>query len=180
MEYVTNICNVDPKRLKYLDECHFVSRHLWKRRAISPINTKVRVVASEDISSSYTLTLMTNISLEANIPWVAALREDSNTQFDFVKYVIECAENGYIKEGDILICGNASVHFSIDTYDILVELLDKAGAHLIFLPAYSPELNPCELVFAYAKSTIRSSRNKNRMLWGNILHVLLTLKKELN
>lgn len=31
------------------------------------------------------------------------------------------------------------------------------GVQLVFLPAYSPELNPCELVFAQIKNIIRSS-----------------------
>lgn len=32
---------------------------------------------------------------------------------------------------------------------------DKVGVAMVFLPAYSPELNPCELVFAQLKSNLR-------------------------
>ncbi len=36
------------------------------------------------------------------------------------------------------------------------ELIEQAGAELFFLPPYSPDLNPIELIFAKAKQLLRS------------------------
>jgi len=43
--------------------------------------------------------------------------------------------------------------------DILHIVLEFFGVHLIFLPAYSPELNPCELVFNVVKAHVRNYRD---------------------
>lgn len=36
--------------------------------------------------------------------------------------------------------------------------LNAAGVHLVFLPTYSPELNPCENCFGEVKGRLRTSR----------------------
>jgi transposase len=50
-----------------------------------------------------------------------------------------------------LIVDNAAVHYGTDINEIVIFALESVGAKLIFLPAYSPELNPCELCFAIVK-----------------------------
>jgi transposase len=50
---------------------------------------------------------------------------------------------------------NASVHVGQDSADLVLDLLASNGVFLLFLPAYSPELNPCELVFAALKNALR-------------------------
>jgi transposase len=37
------------------------------------------------------------------------------------------------------------------------QAIRKAGAHLLFLPAYSPDLNPIEQVFAKLKHLMRNA-----------------------
>jgi len=54
---------------------------------------------------------------------------------------------------------NASVHNSQETLPMLLAILNVIGARLIFLPRYSPELNPCELAFAQSKRFLRTHRN---------------------
>lgn len=44
----------------------------------------------------------------------------------------------WLREGDTVIMDNLSPHTSIPT----VEQIRKAGAQVLFLPAYSPDLNP--------------------------------------
>ena len=56
------------------------------------------------------------------------------------------------------LCDNASIHFAAEVALPLSELFDTAGVRLVFLPAYSPELNPCELVFAQVKNGLRRRR----------------------
>jgi hypothetical protein len=64
---------------------------------------------------------------------------------------------GALQDGDFLICDNAAVHVGADSQQDLDKALGDAGAKMWLLPTYSPELNPCELVFARIKNFMRSS-----------------------
>lgn len=76
------------------------------------------------------------------------MRENSNTQFDFLAFLTYLVEHNHLTAGDYLVCDKATVHVGSSTSDLVFELLASAGVTLVVLPAYSPELNPCELVFA--------------------------------
>jgi hypothetical protein len=62
-------------------------------------------------------------------------------------------------EGDILIMDNAAVHGSSDTLELLLDLLKLFGIRLVYIPVYSPEFNPCELIFAQVKCYLRTHRD---------------------
>jgi len=76
-----------------------------------------------------------------------------------------------LKEGDYLVCDNASVHTGGDMRPLLETLMDIKGIRLVYLPTYSPELNPCELVFSKVKNLLRSNRGGQRW-WIEILKSL--------
>jgi putative transposase len=56
-----------------------------------------------------------------------------------------------LKPGDIVIIDNLGSHKG----KRVRAAIRKAGAHLIFLPKYSPDLNPIEQVFAKLKHLLR-------------------------
>lgn len=58
-----------------------------------------------------------------------------------------------LQPGDIVILDNLSSHKS----KAVRSAIRKAGAHLIFLPKYSPDLNPIEQVFAKLKHLLRKA-----------------------
>lgn len=53
--------------------------------------------------------------------------------------------------GDIVICDNLSAH----KVSGVRTAIEKAGAHLLYLPAYNPDLNPIEMAFSKLKSRLR-------------------------
>lgn len=53
-------------------------------------------------------------------------------------------------------------------------LLTSSGVHLYFLPKYSPELNPCELIFGFLKDHLRHWRDDSRF-WLEIIKALSTI-----
>jgi transposase len=57
-----------------------------------------------------------------------------------------------LKPGDVVIWDNATFHKSTR----LAEAFEKANIGLVFLPPYSPDLNPIEHFWATLKSAIRS------------------------
>ena len=58
------------------------------------------------------------------------------------------------RQGDIVIMDNLGSHKGKAVRDAI----RSVGAHRLFLPAYSPDLNPIEQVFAKLKALLRRAR----------------------
>ena len=78
-----------------------------------------------------------------------------------------------LKPGDVLILDNASFHKSKAT----LELVEKAGHKVLFLPAYSPDLNPIEKFWANfkrrVKETIKMYSNLAEAIDRNFLRICI-------
>jgi transposase len=147
--YLLQISEIPWGRLKFLDEGHFVSRFLFRKKARSLIGQRIHLITSNKLSLSYSLTIMTQLS-QSN-PVIFDVRNNSNNQWNFLNFIVYCLDQKHLVEGDILIMDNASIHGSDDSFEILHDILEIAKVKLYFLPTYSPELNPCELVFSKLK-----------------------------
>jgi len=69
-----------------------------------------------------------------------------------------------LKQGDVVIADNLSSH----KVDGVKEALAEVGAHIVYLPPYSPDLNPIEKLFSKLKAVTA--------LWDEIGTVLGTIK----
>ncbi len=58
-----------------------------------------------------------------------------------------------LRPGDIVIMDNLSPHKS----DPTLALITNAGGQVLFLPAYSPDLNPIEKMWSKVKSLLRGA-----------------------
>ena len=106
--------------------------------------------------------------------FVAGLRRDGIT----APFVIDRPMNGVIfrtyvervlaptlSPGDIVILDNLGSHKGNETR----RLIEACGAQLIFLPPYSPDLNPIELAFAKLKAMLRKAAERSvDDLWARI------------
>ena len=112
--------------------------------------------------------------------FVAALRHDAIT----APFVVDRPINGVIfriyvervlaptlEPGDIVILDNLGSHKSAEVRC----LIEARGARLLFLPPYSPDLNPIELAFAKLKALLRkASKRSVEDLWTKIGDLLDT------
>jgi transposase len=74
-----------------------------------------------------------------------------------------------LRSDDVVIMDNLSSHKRLRVR----ELIESAGARLVFLPPYSPDLNPIELIFAKVKQLLRSVACRTRdALWNAMQSVL--------
>lgn len=74
-----------------------------------------------------------------------------------------------LRVGDVVILDNLSSH----KRQRVRELIEAAGASLVFLPPYSPDLNPIELIFAKVKQSLRTLACRSRdALWNAMQSVL--------
>jgi transposase len=97
-------------------------------------------------------------------PLFVNVREQTNNQFDFVEFVMECIESKSLTEGDTLVLDNATIHRSKDSFPVLKEALRILGIKVVFLPKYSPELNPCELVFNVVKRQLKGMKRTSNFV----------------
>lgn len=61
-----------------------------------------------------------------------------------------------LEPGDIVVMDNLSSHKT----KAVRQAIRAAGAHLLFLPKYSPDLNPIEQVFAKLKALLRKAAER--------------------
>jgi transposase len=62
-----------------------------------------------------------------------------------------------LRPGDIVIMDNLTPHKNQQTLD----LIEQAGAQVLFLPAYSPDLNPIEKMWSKIKQLLRSAEARS-------------------
>ena len=63
-----------------------------------------------------------------------------------------------LRPGDLVVMDNLAPHKSQPT----LALIQQAGAEVLFLPAYSPDLNPIEPMWSKVKNTLRSLEARTR------------------
>ncbi len=109
--------------------------------------------------------------------FIAALRHDGLT----APWVVDGAMHGnsfetYVKtqltptleKGDVVICDNLNVHKNTRAAQAIAE----RGAWILFLPKYSPDLNPIEMAFSKLKAHLRKAKARSyNALWETIGHI---------
>jgi len=74
-----------------------------------------------------------------------------------------------LSEGDVVVMDNLSSHKRARTR----ELIESTKAQLLYLPAYSPDLNPIEMIFSKAKQLLRGLCCRTQtILWQTMQSVL--------
>jgi transposase len=110
--------------------------------------------------------------------FLAALRHDGVSApcvFDgaingarFLAYV-EQALAPTLRPGDMVVLDNLGAH----KVKGVRSAIEAAGAELLYLPPYSPDLNPIEQAFAKLKALLRTAARRNvDALWRAIGHAL--------
>ena len=116
--------------------------------------------------------------------FVAGLRNNAVT----APFVIDEPMNGeifltYLKQclaptlapGDIVIMDNLSAHKVAG----VSEIIEARGARLLYLPPYSPDLNPIEQLFAKLKALLRKAAERSiPALWDRIGDIVQTITSD--
>ena len=141
---------IDPRRLVFVDET-------WAKTNMAPLRgwapKGARLIGRAPHGHWRTMT------------FIAALRHD---RID-APFVLDGPVNGeafraYVEQvlvptlspGDVVVMDNLGNHKS----QAVREAIRRAGAHLLFLPPYSPDLNPIEQVFAKLKHMLREASER--------------------
>jgi transposase len=82
----------------------------------------------------------------------------------FLAYVEQCLVPT-LRRGDIVVIDHLKAHFAAGVR----RAIEAAGATLLYLPKYSPDLDPIELAFASVKALLRKAAERSvRSLWRRI------------
>ena len=143
---------IDPRRLVFVDEMGTnISLSALYAYALKGRRAYVKVPRNRGANT----TLLASMSLKGMGPCVAV--EGPTTATVFEAY-IEKALVPSLRCGQIVVVDNLSAHKS----ERARALLEERGSQLLYLPPYSPDLNPIEEAFSKIKGALRKAGARTR------------------
>ena len=143
---------IDARRLVFVDECG-TNTSLSPLYAYSPKGQRARCLVPRNWGAN--ITLLSSMSTEGMGPSLAV--ESSTTREVFETYV-EHVLAPSLKPGQVVVMDNLSSHKG----GRVSELIEERGCELLYLPPYSPDLNPIEEAFAKVKASLRKFEARTR------------------
>jgi transposase len=155
--------SIEPERLVFVDEMGAntspTSLYAWSRRG-------ERAPCSAPRNWGANVTLLASMTLSGMGPCLAV--EGPTTKAVFETYV-ERVLAPSLREGQLVVMDNLSSHKG----PRVRELVEARGCELLYLPAYSPDLNPIEQAFAKLKGLLRKAAERTRDgLWQAIGRII--------
>lgn len=150
---------MDPARFVFLDETG-AATNMARRYGRSP--APERLVASVPHGHWHTTTFVAGLRLSGvTAPLVL---DGPMTGAAFLAYVEQILAP-VLTPGDVVVLDNLAAH----KVDGVARTIRAAGATILYLPPYSPDLNPIEQVFAKLKTLLRTTAARTRdTLWNAI------------
>jgi transposase len=142
---------LDPERLVFLDETG-VKTDLTRIRGWTDIGR--RLVEAIPSGKWTTCSLVQAIALDGTR---AAMVLDGPLNGDSFAGFCEWLLAPSLRPGDFVIMDNLNTHKSTQA----VQAIEAVGAQAVYLPPYSPDLNPIENIFSKVKQLIRALRPRN-------------------
>jgi transposase len=141
----------DMRHYVFLDECG-VTTDLLRRYGRSPRGTRLR--DHTPCSHWQAHTVIAALRLDGlHAPAVFDGPIDSPSFLAYVEQVLVPT----LRPGDVVVLDNLVVHKQPEVRTAI----EQIGAHLRFLPPYSPDFNPIELAFAKLKAFLRAARPRS-------------------
>ena len=143
---------LDAKRLVFVDEMgsntSLAPLYVWSRRG-------KRALAKVPRNWGANVTLLASMSAKGMGPCLAV--EGSTTREVFEVY-LEHLLAPALRPGQVVVMDNLSSHKG----SRVRELIEERGCTLMYLPPYSPDLNPIEEAFAKLKALLRRAGARTR------------------
>ena len=151
------------QRLIFLDET-WAKTNMVRLRGRAPVGE--RLIAKAPHGHWQTTTLIAALGFEGIC---CSTLVDGAIDADLFEAFVAQVLVPQLRPGDLVVLDNLSSHKRTRTR----RLVEAAGAELLFLPPYSPDLNPIEMIFAKIKQSLRSLACRTReSLWSAMQGVL--------
>jgi len=159
-EYQAKIAGIPEETIVYVDECG-IDEHLTRKYAKSPAGV---LVYGEVKGRKYERTNI--IAGKCGGKIVAPGEYKKSTDHRLFELWFREALLKEVRVGSVIVLDNATFHRK----KTLFALAQKAGCSVIFLPPYSPDLNPIENEWANLKTFIRNYGSHFRSISLAIAH----------
>jgi transposase len=137
----------DPAQLVFIDES-WTNTSMVRLRGRCPRGE--RLIGYAPLGYWKTITFVAGLRVRAMVaPFVV---EGAMNGPMFLAYVKQCLAPT-LRRGDIVIMDNVPVHKVAG----VKEAIEAVGARLLYLPPYSPDLNPIELAISKVKANLRKA-----------------------
>ena len=97
------------------------------------------------------------------------------TDGETFRHWVECCLAPEISPGDLVVIDNASIHKSRRVR----ELIEAAGGTLLFLPTYSPDMNPIEPYWSFVKGKVKMNVHRYKR-FSSVLSFAFSLSYRAN
>jgi transposase len=144
-EFKKKLEAIDPATLVYLDEAG-VDNRLYREYARAPRGQKIIANVPGKKRERHSM-----IAGLRNKKLIAPFTFQGGCQAEVFNVWLENILLPELIPGTTVVLDNAAIHKTPKTR----ELIEKAGCHLMFLPTYSPDLNPIEHWWHKLKSILR-------------------------
>lgn len=151
-EFLDRIRSVPPEKLIYLDESGVTT---------SMTRLYGRCVGGRRIHEATPgghWKILTILSAMSTRGMIATMTIEEPTDADIFLAYVEQVLGPALQPGDVVVMDNLSSHKA----EGVRECIEKQGAELLYLPAYSPDLNPIEKAWAKLKQLLRSAKARTR------------------
>lgn len=125
-----------------------------------------RVIDSVPDVRFSTTTVLSSVRMDGSI--VPCVFDDA-LNGDLFKEYVRVFLTPTLKSGDIVVMDNLSSH----KVSGITEMIEAAGAQVRFLPPYSPDFNPIELMWSKMKSSLRMLKVRTRDLLDDAIAAAL-------
>ena len=143
---------LDLSRFKFVDEAG-VNLALTRLFGRAPKGRRVSDSVPQNYGENVTMLGALSVSgVEALMTVNGAT--DGDIFLVFVRQVLSPT----LRKGDVVIWDNLGAHRS----QVVREAVEQRGARLIFLPPYSPDLNPIERCWSKIKTALRAAKARTR------------------
>jgi transposase len=155
---------LDPARLVFIDET-WAKTNMARTRGYAPKGQ--RLVEAVPHGHWHTSTFVGALT---TIGFVAPMVVDGAINGELFRAYVEKVLVPDLRRGDVVVLDNLGSH----TATGVREAVEGAGCRLLFLPPYSPDLNPIENAFSKLKGLLRKAAERTvEGLWAAIGRLLL-------
>src|SRR3954467_2557696 len=149
--FCEELAGIDPRRLAFVDECG-ANTSMTRTHGRAPAGQRVYADAPAHWDS---ITLTSGVRLEG-VTATLAFPGATNTG-TFETYVAEVLVPE-LKPGDVVVWDNLKPHQSEEA----IEAVEAAGARVVPLPPWSPDLTPIEEMISKVKGSLRSAAARTK------------------
>ena len=161
--------DLDPERVVFLDETA-TATNMERRYGWAPLGKRCRIAVPHGHYKTTTVTA----ALRASGPFAVDLVDGATNGARFLSYVTDKL-GPVLKPGDTVIMDNLAAHKVAGVR----QTIEAAGAHLLYLPPYSPDFNPIENAFAKLKALLRTAAARTVPdLWAAIRKAFTRFKPD--